>query len=252
MNKDTAMPAATPVLDPGNSAQFLTDLGFLLTPDVPDESASVNAYLLVALRPVPTLLHYDPERVDYWVIADGRGCPATLDRSVHLPFDGEFGWGQIRVVDRLEVSNVYLSFGGRVSAANVDGVTIAVFASPAPILCRGGHSQAWDRGSANLAAFFARLRASVGTSRAVEARVDAASPVTLYAASIQDAVAGYHASELLRASHPSTFASLDRQERNLRASHPAEWSAAGELLVSIGTLRRRTGNTGVSDLRIAR
>ena len=51
----TAMAAPTPVLDPENSAQFLTDLGFLLTPDVPDESASLTAYLLVALRPVPTL-----------------------------------------------------------------------------------------------------------------------------------------------------------------------------------------------------
>jgi hypothetical protein len=228
------MSASPLTLDPHNGAQFLTDLGFLLTPDVPDESVSLPAYLLVALRAHPTLGHFDPERVDYWVNADGRGCPATFDRSIHLPFDDDFGWGMIRIVDRLDVSNEYLAFGGHVSAAAVDGVAVAVFASPAPILCRGGHSQTWDPGSASLAAFFARLRATVGISRAVEARVAAASPMTLYAAWVEASAARYRMSDLLRAIHPATFESFERQERNLRSCHPAEWSAAHELVRGSG------------------
>jgi hypothetical protein len=228
------MSASSPTLEPGNSAQFLQELGFLLTPDVPDESASLPAYLLVALRAHPTLGHFDPERVDYWVNSDGRGCPATFDRSIHLPFDHDFEWGLIRIVDRLDVSNEYLSFGGRVSAAIVDGVAVAVFASPAPILCRGGHSQTWDPGSASLAAFFARLRATVGVSRSVEGRIAAASPMTLYAAWVEASVGRYRTSDLLRAIHPSTFESFERQERNLRSSHPAEWSSAHELVRGSG------------------
>ena len=39
--------------------------GFLAHPDLPDGPGP--AFLLVALRPAPTLQHYDPEAIDYWV-----------------------------------------------------------------------------------------------------------------------------------------------------------------------------------------
>jgi hypothetical protein len=216
-------------LHPANSAQFLQNLGFLLTPDMPSQSACLPTYLLVAMRPRPTLLHFDPERVDYWVDADGRGIPASLDRHARLPYDGRFAWGLMSVVDRLEVSNEYLSFGGHLSAAAVDGVVVAVFASPAPILCRGGHSQSWDPDAQSLAAFFARLRAAVGASRELEARLATVRPMTLYAAWIVDSATRYRATELLRTMHPSTFESFERQERTLRACQTADWVAALDL-----------------------
>jgi hypothetical protein len=129
-------------LDPASAAPFLANLGFLASPDLPDRPGP--AYLLIALREAPTLHHYDPEAVDYWVSDAGRGRRRTLTRATALPIVTDFSWGLIRIVDRLDVTNEYLTFGGRVSADFVDGVLIAVFTSPSPLLRRGGHSQAWD------------------------------------------------------------------------------------------------------------
>jgi hypothetical protein len=42
--------------------------GFVAHPDLPDGPGT--AFLLVALRPAPTLQHYDPEAVDYWAAKD--------------------------------------------------------------------------------------------------------------------------------------------------------------------------------------
>ena len=51
-----------PILDPTVAAGLLANLGFLAGSDLPARPGP--AYLLVALRPAPTLHHYDPERVD--------------------------------------------------------------------------------------------------------------------------------------------------------------------------------------------
>jgi hypothetical protein len=219
-------------LDPRNSAEFLQDLGFLLTPDVPAEG--IPAYLLVALRRHPTLSHFDPEQVEYWATSNGRGLVETLTAATHVPLETPFAWGLIRVVDRLDVSNEYLTFGGSLTAAAVDGFTVAVFASPAPILRRGGHSQTWDPGSQHLAGFFARLRAAAGCGKPLEAHIGTASPLTRYAAYIMDSLTRYRTSDLLRTMHPASWAALERQERILRSTYAAEWAAGQVLLLATG------------------
>ncbi|MFL5688296.1 MAG: hypothetical protein ACJ77I_04860, partial [Chloroflexota bacterium] len=110
----------------------LTDLGFLAGPDLPDRPGP--AYLLVALRDVPTLRHYDPERVEFWISDRGRGVRRSLTRATPVPVDLTFSWGMIRLFDRLSVTNEYLAFGGHLSAAEVDGAVIAVLTSPVPML----------------------------------------------------------------------------------------------------------------------
>ena len=49
------------------------DVQRLQSPDLPDRPGP--AYLLVALRDIPTFHHYDPERVEFWVNDHGRGVP---------------------------------------------------------------------------------------------------------------------------------------------------------------------------------
>ena len=140
----------TPVrFEPVSAAPLLSDLGFVASPDLPDRPGP--AYLLVALRASPTLRHYDPEAVEYWVSDGGKGSRRTVTRSTRVPLESEFSWGLIRIVDRLHVTNEYLTFGGHLSVDSVDDVTVAVFASPAPMLRRGGHSQDWDEGAETLA-----------------------------------------------------------------------------------------------------
>jgi hypothetical protein len=141
--------------------------GFVAYPDLPDGPGP--AFLLVALRPMPTLQHYDPEAVDYWVSEDGRGSRRTLTHDSSMPRSEDFSWGLIRLVDRLGVSNEYLTFGGHLDAASVDEVVVAAFASPAPLLRRGGHSQGWDDGADAMGGFFARMMVAVDFKPGFEA-----------------------------------------------------------------------------------
>jgi hypothetical protein len=215
--------------DPATVAPLLKDFGFVASPDLPDRPGP--AYLLVALRDHPTLRHYDPEAVGYWVSAGGRGVRRTLTRTSTLPLQTDFSWGLIRIVDRLHVTNEYLTFGGRLSVDAVDGVVVASFTSPAPLLRRGGHSQGWDEGAETLGAFFSRFLLAVDLTPGFEARASLASPIARYAAFVADAMARYRSSPMLRLEQPRLWTLLQSAERRLRAEHPAEW-ADGEALRS--------------------
>jgi hypothetical protein len=201
--------------------------GFLAHPDLPD--APGPAFLLVALRPAPTMQHYDPEAVDYWVSQAGRGERRTLTRESPMPRSEDFSWGLIRLVDRLNVTNEYLTFGGHLDAATVDDVVVAAFASPAPLLRRGGHSQGWDAGADAVGAFFGRLMVAVDFTSGFEQLLGSATPLTRYAAFVNDAMTR----------RPATPGARDRDELDrllraeagrLRTSARADWDAAAEVL----------------------
>lgn len=227
-------------LDPGTSAQFLRGLGFLLTPD--GEGTESPAYLLVALRDEPTLCHFDPERVEYWLESNERGQIDTFSRATPLPTDHSFSWGAIRIIDRLDVTNEYLTFGGRLSAAPLDGFTVGVFASPAPILRGVGHSQTEDPAAPSVTAFFARLRAAAGDTLMLEQRILRASPQARYAAYLADACETYRVSPMLRLTYPAMWQSLTRQERRLRAERPSAWSEGLGLLPILRGAPKRAGS----------
>jgi hypothetical protein len=214
-------------LDPALAAPFLANLGFLASSDLPDRPGP--AYLLVSLRETPTLRHYDPEAIDYWVSEGGRGVRRTLTRATPLPIEEAFSWGLVRVVDRLHVTNEYLTFGGRLTADMVDGVVVAVFTSPAPILRRGGHSQGVDQGAEPLGAFFSRFLLAVDYGPGFEALAARADPLARYAAFLIDAISRYRSSPTLRSQQPDLRQLLEREARGLRTDHPTEW-AAGEQL----------------------
>lgn len=214
-------------LDPASAAPLMSDFGFLASSDLPDRPGP--AYLLVAMREAPTFHHYDPEGVEYWVSESGRGARRTLTRESPLPTDTDFSWGLIRIVDRLHVTNEYLTFGGRLSADSVDGVVVAVFTSSAPLLRRGGHSQGFDQGAESLGAFFSRFLLAVDYAPGFENRAAQADPIIRYAAFVADAMSRYRTSPILRSQQPDLWRLLHAEERRLRAKHPAEWTA-GELL----------------------
>jgi hypothetical protein len=218
--------------DPPAVAPFVADLGFLASPDLPDRPGP--AYLVVALRAAPTLHHYDPEWVEYWVSDGGRGARRTLDRSTRTPLDAEFSWGLIRIVDRLRVTNEYLTFGGRLAAADLDGAVISVFTSPAPLLRRGGHSQGWDEGADSLGAFFGRLLVAVEEAPGFERRAAEADPLTRYAAFVADAMARYRASPAMRATQPAFWRLMHAEERRLQAACPEAWARGVDLARAAG------------------
>jgi hypothetical protein len=146
-----------------------------------------------------------------------------------MPRSEDFSWGMIRLVDRLGISNEYLTFGGHLDAALIDQVVVAAFASPVPLLRRGGHSQAWDVGADAIGGFFGRMMVAVDFKPGFETMFGDASPMTRYAAFVRDA----HQRRSARRSDADAddIGRLLRHEAiRLQASAPDQWAAAGELL----------------------
>ena len=137
--------------DPGRWAQaaagLLADLGFRLIE--PDRVAGDDSHLLVALRGLPTLRHFDPESVTYYARTRSGTAPTTLDRWTITRSGTRVTtpalWGHVHVLDRVPVENRFLTFGGDVRVAAIDpSLTVVDLWSPAPIVRWGGHSQGTD------------------------------------------------------------------------------------------------------------
>jgi hypothetical protein len=214
-------------LDPVTARPLLASLGFVANSDLPNGPGP--AFLLVAIRPDPTFHHYDPERIDYWVTDGIHGARRDIARETAMPIESAFSWGLVRIVDRLDVSNEYLTFGGRLDAALIDDTVIAVFTSDAPILRRGGHSQGWDHGAACAGAFFARVLLAVDYDPGFEAQFSEATPAERYAAFVADLVSRYRRSPVLRAGDPELWNLLETEERRLRAEPSGTWEVGVEL-----------------------
>ena len=226
--RDRLRPEAS--LDATDGAVRVGAWGFLAHSDLPDGPGP--AFLLVALRATPTLQHFDPESVDYWVTERDRGERRTLTHATTMPRSEDFAWGPIRLVDRFGISNEYLAFGGHLDAASVDDVVIAAFASPAPLLRCGGHSQAVDPGADAVGAFFARLMVGIDFKPGFEADMAQASPLVLYAAFIRDGLERRKSAEAAEAMDDELGRMLRADGLRLRAADPESWAAAGDLLAA--------------------
>ncbi|MGH2464828.1 MAG: hypothetical protein ACRDGI_05150 [Candidatus Limnocylindrales bacterium] len=199
----------------------LANLGFLACPrPVGDEPA----YLLVALRSAPSLRHFDPTSIEYWISAYGRGSHRVLTRQSLLPVDTQFSWGPIRITDRLGMSNDYVAFGGHLRVEDLDGEVTAVFTSPVPILKAGGHSQDFDLAACSVGAFFGRFLLAADYVLGFEARVAAAEPAMRYAAFISAETERFAGSPVLRAQESDLWVLLGTERLRLRADQPDVWN----------------------------
>jgi hypothetical protein len=218
------VPSPGPDLGPEAAAEVLADWGFISRSGLPDYPGP--GYLMVVLRRTPTLAHYDAESIEFWTTRDGRGISTAIDHLTLMPLETVASWGPVRIVDRLGKANQFLTFGGSLSAARVEGATVVVLLSTAPLLRAGGHSQGWDAGAQELQAWFGRLWGAAGNSRSFEASLAAADPLSRYSAFIADQCArdayrlpGNHSDERW----------YRWEERRVRRYHPDLW-VAGQLL----------------------
>jgi hypothetical protein len=216
------------------AAHHVENLGFLdVNGTAPQAPGGAN--LVVALRERPTLVHFDPERVEHWVVESGRGRPAEITRKTALPLERPFSWGTIRVVDRLEVFNSFLTFGGVARAVARDpSTTLVVLSSHAPILRSTGHSQGVDLSTGEVGAFFARMMIPIDFTTGAEARIAAAPPMTLYAAFHASMEERYEGSEELRETHPGFAAWISRERRRLAGAFGSDWQAGRALARELG------------------
>ena len=209
-------------LDPPAAARRLADLGFLASSDLPDRPGP--AFLLVAQRAVPTLRHFDPERVEYWVTDGERGIRRALTRATRVPLATAFSWGLIRIIDRLKITNEYLTFGGWMCAESVGDDLVAVFTSPAPIVRRGGHSQIVDPAADLSGAWFGRFLLAVDYDAGFEALAARADPIARYAAFLGDALDRYRESAMVRSSDSELPNVLAAEAARIRKTVPSAWA----------------------------
>jgi hypothetical protein len=224
----TTLPAS---IDPPAAAGMLQHWGFLAHSDLPD--AEGPSYLLVSIRPKPTLEHYDPEELDYWVTDGGRGIPAVLTRLSKLPVDAQTTWGMVRISDRLRVTNEWLSFGGRLRAELIGGAIVVVLTSNAPLLRRGGHSQGWDVGAPSMGAFFAKVRAAAGFDHRFEALEATADPLARYGCFVAEQARRYRHSEVLQKLDPELWRLVQHEEHRMKERHATEWAGGLSLLSAL-------------------
>jgi hypothetical protein len=222
---DTAAPT------PARAADRIADWGFLANSDLPDRPGPAS--LIVALRDAPTLRHYDPEEVGFWSTQDGRGTRRVITRRTKMPLRSDLAWGEIRITDRLHISNEYLTFGGRCEADVIGGVTIVVFTSDAPLLRRGGHSQGWDEGADAIGAFFGRLLVTVDYAPGFEAQLASASPLARYAAFLQERLSLERQMGERDVDEGSFVWTVRTESLWIRRDHPDDWDAGTRLLAAV-------------------
>jgi len=230
--RSTNMASMNAAIDPGEGRQLIDRLGFLHVPGAP--FAPPPAYLIVGIRPRPTLEHFDPQVIEYWHSFATRGMPATLDWMTRAPAVSTFSWGPIRIVDRLGIFNEFLGFGGSLETRRVDEVRVCVFRSDAPIVARGGHSQAREFESNEIAIFLARLRAAADPRGVLETRLAGMSPTEIYAAFVASRLATIGAGDRLADWRRADRLILLRERRRLRDQTPAAWSTGSDLACELG------------------
>jgi len=216
--------------------RILATLGFaLIEPDRTHRDE--DSHVVVALRAQPTLQHFDPETIDYWITEGARGRAAKMDREARLPVVSDFSWGRITLTDRLGVENVFLSFGGTMRAQAAGDTSVLVdFSSDAPILRWAGHSQSSDPLAAEVGSFFARIMVPIDFVPGTEAMIAKAAPRTLYCAFIQ------FVRERLKAAHTLSEASRSladwatRETQRMEAAANDHWKAALELRRQLGAV----------------
>ena len=220
-----------------DAARFVARLGFHdVNGTAPQSSGGAN--LVVALRERPTLEHFDPERIEFWIDEGGRGRASEISRKTAMPLERDFEWGTIKVLDRLEVFNSFLTFGGTLRAVELDPATmLVVFSSHAPILRSTGHSQRVDLSTGEVGAFFARMMIPIDFTPGAEQRVAGASAMTVYGAFHASVEARFGASEDLRLAHPGFWAWCGRERRRLAAVFAEDWEAGRALARQLGLHR---------------
>jgi hypothetical protein len=207
----------------GAAGHLVADLGFtLLQSHRPGPSGS---HLVVALRRMPTKRHFDPEAIGFYAPSAGRGTMATIDRrgALHPPTRPVL-WGHVHVIDRYEIENRFLTFGGTLRAAELSpDLTVVDLVSPGPIVRWGGHSQGTDRLATEIGAFFGRLIVPVDIRPGMEGYVDGLRPEVLYSAFLAD-VDRRLASERVRGADDELLGWLSIERTRLEADG-ATWEA---------------------------
>jgi hypothetical protein len=196
----------------------------------PPGAAMPDSCLMAMLRAAPTLRHFDPEAASFWVNDDAAGSLALVDRDTATPMTRRFSWGRIRLVDRLDARNSFVTFGGMLHAEQVGAdATLLVFRSTAPILRLRGHSQRADAIADAVLSFFGRIVPRLWDEPTLEQRIAMDGPEALYAAFLLHSRQRISSSNLLRDAIGDETARIDQALRAMAAHRPTALAAGRQL-----------------------
>lgn len=199
----------SPVLD-------VDDWGYSLLP--PSHRASPGAAgLVVTIRAKPTGKHFDPERIMLHTLGvQNKPERLTLERKPPQTMNSRVCMGDVTLVDRLNKSVEFFTFGGCMEFAQQPDETIYTLRSPAPILqlfpdMENIQDQFVSEVELELSALHARCGAHDGEFERHLAGLDAES---LYGALLRELWRKYSSSKPLQATFPHLYKML---------AHEVEW-----------------------------
>lgn len=206
--------------------------GYHLLPPAHPQSPGHNG-LLIAFRPQPTRVHYDPESLHIRLNQNGLASWETLTiGSARRPLQ-QVCAGPLTVRDRLEKRVDFFSFGGSLIAEADPQEVVYYLESPAPILDLS-NSQA-DIG--RLLAVEVELMLSVFQARwghderGFFERLAQVEPLNFYTASLESILMRYERSHALKNNYHSLFLALSREKAWLieTGQWPARTQTLGKL-----------------------
>ena len=211
------------------AASLMRSLGFVAF-RTPAAAAFPDSCLMAVLRATPTHRHFDAEVATFWVNDEAHGRVVEVRPNARLPLTRPFSWGRIRLVDRLDARNSFVTFGGVLHAERVGpDATLLVFRSTTPILRLRGHSQRADPTADAVLSFFGRIVPRLWDEPGLEQRVAMEGPEALYAAFVLDSRQRIRSSTLLREAIRDEAPRIERALRGMAARRPTALAAGRQL-----------------------
>lgn len=209
--------------------QQMAAWGYHLLPPAHPQSPG-HTGLLVALRPQPTRVHYDPESLHLRLCEDDLAGWDTLTIDSPRYPTQQVCPGQVTLRDRLDKRVDFFSFGGTLIVEADPGEVVYFLESSAPILDLATSSGDIGRLLAievemMLSVFQARWRSD---ERGFLERLAELEPLNFYTASLESILMRYERSHALKHNYHDLFIALSREKEWL--SQVGQWPAHPQTL----------------------
>lgn len=204
--------------------------GYLLLPPSHPESPGYSG-LLVAMRPMPTSKHFDPELLHLHVVStQGRPEGMSFHRAPPFKTEQRVTVCEVKLSDRYNKAVEFFTFGGWLETAEYADETIFSLRSSAPIIFLTPRVDTpSDQLVSEVQVQLNMLRAEWGAREAeFERRLAGLSPRVLYEAALRSLLEKYGHSHALHDTFAPFYRLLTREAEWLR-THDA-WTDSGQTL----------------------
>ncbi|MFN8455411.1 MAG: hypothetical protein U0401_12215 [Anaerolineae bacterium] len=199
--------------DPSAILHQMADWGYHLLPPAHPHSPGYTG-LLVAFRPQPTRVHYDPESLHLRLRQDNLADWETLTIDSPLHPSQQVCPGPVTLRDRLDKRVDFFTFGGTLTVEADPGEVVYLLESPAPVLELTPSEDDLGRLLAvevemMLSVFQARWGAD---DRGFLERLAQLEPFQFYTASLESILMRYERSHALKEGNHHLFTALSREK----------------------------------------